>query len=69
MNFTAGMVEILHSLILPTLTLTSNMLNHFVNFGATPPLTGDGSSLVNSLAQIAVNITETIARYLSYTQQ
>ena len=53
-------------LIVSTLTLTSNILGHFVDFDSGAPLTIRGTNLLNLLAQIFTVFAKGLARILAF---
>ena len=58
------MPENLADLIVATLKVVDIMLDIWVDLGAVQPLTSEGSSLVNNLAQVAVTMANTMALWV-----
>ena len=56
------MPENFAELIVATLKVVNAMLGIFVDLGANPPLTNDGSILVNNLGVVAVTWANTVAQ-------
>lgn len=67
MNFIEASVIALRYLLVPMMTITSNIMDYWVNLSAAQPLTNGGSDLVSSLAQICISIVETVAGFLAHT--
>jgi 3-hydroxy-3-methylglutaryl CoA synthase len=65
MEFIAAIVVPLSFLIKSSLAVTSNTLDFWVNLNTPTPLTGDGSTLVGYLAEMATSYMRALAGFLA----
>jgi hypothetical protein len=65
-DFMAALTKPIGGLILFTLSVTSNVLDDFVNLSATEPITAKGSNLIDNLSKIVTGFVKTIAQILKF---